>query len=135
MGGERRSGGRRTRDAVGLDGDGTSTIEQIGTEGDNAVAGVRKRLLEGGHHETLFPLQTDREVIGVLEVRSLELLTPAVQQVRGVFSTDLGIAGTWDAPRLRGGLQIKDAAASIPALSVRYEDVNGRFTFHDRRQR
>jgi len=23
---------------------------QIGTEGDNAVAGVRKRLLEGGHH-------------------------------------------------------------------------------------
>jgi hypothetical protein len=25
-------------------------VGQIGTEGDNAVAGVRKRLLEGGHH-------------------------------------------------------------------------------------
>lgn len=25
-------------------------VAQIGTEGDNAVAGVRKRLLDGGHH-------------------------------------------------------------------------------------
>jgi hypothetical protein len=25
-------------------------VAQLGTEGDNAVAGVRKRLLEGGHH-------------------------------------------------------------------------------------
>jgi len=56
----------------------------------------------------------------------LEALTPALQRVNGVFSADLGIAGTWDAPRLRGGLQISDAAATIPALSVRYEDVNGR---------
>jgi hypothetical protein len=27
-----------------------TSVGQIGTEGDNAVAGVRKRLLEGGHH-------------------------------------------------------------------------------------
>lgn len=27
-----------------------SAVGQIGTEGDNAVAGIRKRLLEGGHH-------------------------------------------------------------------------------------
>jgi hypothetical protein len=27
-----------------------AAVAQIGTEGDNAVAGVRKRLLEGGHH-------------------------------------------------------------------------------------
>jgi hypothetical protein len=25
-------------------------VAQLGTEGDNAVAGIRKRLLEGGHH-------------------------------------------------------------------------------------
>ena len=27
-----------------------AAVGQVGTEGDNAVAGVRKRLLEGGHH-------------------------------------------------------------------------------------
>ena len=27
-----------------------TAVGQIGTEGDNAVAGVRKRLLQGGHH-------------------------------------------------------------------------------------
>jgi len=27
-----------------------AAVAQLGTEGDNAVAGVRKRLLEGGHH-------------------------------------------------------------------------------------
>ncbi|HVH67839.1 MAG TPA: translocation/assembly module TamB domain-containing protein [Gemmatimonadales bacterium] len=62
-----------------------------------------------------------------VDLSVLEALTPAVQQVTGVFSADVGIAGTWDAPRLRGGLQISDAAATVPALSVRYEDVNGRF--------
>src|SRR5207248_1257592 len=64
-----------------------------------------------------------------VDLAVLEALTPAVQQVTGVFSTDLGIAGTWEAPRLRGGLQISGATATVPALSVRYEDVNGRFTF------
>jgi translocation and assembly module TamB len=61
-----------------------------------------------------------------VDLAVLEALTPAVQQVTGVFSTDLGIAGTWDAPRLRGALQITAAAATIPALNVRYENVNGR---------
>jgi hypothetical protein len=27
-----------------------TAVGQLGTEGDNAVAGIRKRLLEGGHH-------------------------------------------------------------------------------------
>jgi hypothetical protein len=27
-----------------------TAVGQIGTEGDNAIAGIRKRLLEGGHH-------------------------------------------------------------------------------------
>jgi hypothetical protein len=61
-----------------------------------------------------------------VDLAVLEALTPAVRQVTGVFSTDLGIAGTWDAPRLRGALQIANAAATIPDLNVRYEAVNGR---------
>ena len=61
-----------------------------------------------------------------VDLSVLEALTPAVQRVTGVFSADVGVAGTWDAPRLRGGLQITEAAATIPALNVRYEGVNGR---------
>jgi TamB, inner membrane protein subunit of TAM complex len=61
-----------------------------------------------------------------VDLSVLGALTPAVQRVTGVFSADVGVAGTWDAPRLRGGLEITEAAATIPALNVRYEGVNGR---------
>jgi translocation and assembly module TamB len=63
-----------------------------------------------------------------VDLSLLEAVTPAVRQVAGVFSADLGVAGTWDAPRLEGSLTIANAAATIPALSVRYESVNGRLT-------
>jgi translocation and assembly module TamB len=78
---------------------------------------------------------TRRQLPDTLSVRAtadsvdlsvLEAVTPGLRQVAGVFSADVGIAGTWDAPRLRGALRIAGAAASIPALDVRYEDVNGR---------
>jgi len=55
----------------------------------------------------------------------LAAVTTTVQQVEGVFNADLGIGGTWEAPRLRGGLQIGHAAATIPALNVRYANMNG----------
>ena len=63
-----------------------------------------------------------------VDLSVLEALTPSLQRVTGVFSADLGIAGTWDAPRLRGELQIANAAATVPSLSVRYEDLKGRLT-------
>jgi translocation and assembly module TamB len=43
-----------------------------------------------------------------------------------VFSADLGVGGTWDAPQLRGGLEINGAGATIPTLNVRYDDIAGR---------
>jgi translocation and assembly module TamB len=55
----------------------------------------------------------------------LAAVTTTLQQVEGVFNADLGIGGTWESPRLRGGLQIGNAAASIPALNVRYTNMNG----------
>ncbi len=61
-----------------------------------------------------------------VDLSVLEAVTPSVQRVAGVFSADVGVAGTWDAPRLRGELRIAGAAATIPALDVHYEDVNGR---------
>jgi len=61
-----------------------------------------------------------------VDLTVLEAMTPLLRQVRGVFDADLGIGGTWDAPRLRGGLDISGAAATIPTLNVRYEDIGGR---------
>jgi translocation and assembly module TamB len=61
-----------------------------------------------------------------VDLTVLEAVTPLLRQVQGVFDADLGIGGTWDAPRLRGGLEITGAAATIPALNVRYEDIGGR---------
>ena len=55
----------------------------------------------------------------------LAAVTTTLRQVEGVFNADVGIGGTWEAPRLRGGLQIGNAAATIPALNVRYTDLNG----------
>jgi len=55
----------------------------------------------------------------------LAAVTTTLQQVEGVFNADLGIGGTWEAPRLRGGLEIGNAAATIPALNVRYTNLNG----------
>ncbi|HEU5262557.1 MAG TPA: translocation/assembly module TamB domain-containing protein [Gemmatimonadales bacterium] len=61
-----------------------------------------------------------------VDLSVLEAVTPALERVVGVFSADLGIAGSWDTPRLRGALEIGGAAATIPALNVRYEDIAGR---------
>src|SRR5438105_3655117 len=58
----------------------------------------------------------------------LAAVTTTVRQVEGVFSADLGIGGTWAAPRLRGTLDIDNAAATIPALNVRYTNINGDLT-------
>jgi translocation and assembly module TamB len=63
-----------------------------------------------------------------VDLSVLEALTPLFQEVGGVFTADVGIAGTWEAPRLRGGLVIRDAAATMPALNVRYEGITGRLT-------
>ncbi|HLZ44111.1 MAG TPA: translocation/assembly module TamB domain-containing protein [Gemmatimonadales bacterium] len=60
----------------------------------------------------------------------LTAVTTTVKDVSGVFSANLGIGGTWDAPLLRGGLNIGHAAVTIPALSVRYVNINGRLNLH-----
>ncbi len=78
-------------------------------------------------HRQLSDTLAVRATADSVDLSLLEALTPAVQRVAGVFSADLGVAGTWDAPRLEGTLAIANAAATIPALSVRYQNVNGRF--------
>jgi translocation and assembly module TamB len=63
-----------------------------------------------------------------VDLSVLGAATTTVRQLEGVFTADLGIGGTWDAPQLRGGLQIEKAAVTIPALNARYTNVNGSFS-------
>jgi len=51
-----------------------AAVGQIGTEGDNAVAGIRKRLLEGGHHAN-----SEGEAQGVYD-EGYVLVTKAAKQ-------------------------------------------------------
>src|SRR5207237_2800990 len=81
---------------------------------DLSLVPVERRQLP----DTLFVRATADSV----DLSVLEALTPALRQVEGVFSADLGIAGTWDSPRLPGTLGVA-GAATIPALTVRYEAV------------
>src|SRR5213078_5298812 len=87
---------------------------------DLALAPVAQRQLR----DTLsVQARADSVDLGVLAA-----VTNTVRQVEGVFSADLGIGGTWAAPRLRGTLDIDNAAATIPALNVRYTNINGDLT-------
>jgi len=60
-----------------------------------------------------------------VDLAVLAAVTSTLRDVKGIFNADLGIGGTWESPRLRGGLDIGNAAATIPALNVRYTDMNG----------
>ncbi|HSD32190.1 MAG TPA: translocation/assembly module TamB domain-containing protein, partial [Gemmatimonadales bacterium] len=57
---------------------------------------------------------------------ALEALTTQVRDVRGLVTADVGIRGTWDAPRLDGTMRIDSAGVAIPALNVRWEGIAGR---------
>jgi hypothetical protein len=60
-----------------------------------------------------------------VDLSVLEAFTPLVREVGGVFSAEVGVAGTWRQPRLGGAVRIAQAAATIEALNVRYENLTG----------
>src|SRR2546425_6492672 len=82
---------------------------------DLALAPVERRQLP----DTL----SVRATADSVDLSLLEALTPLLKEVAGVFTADVGIAGTWQAPRLRGGVVIPGAAATIPTPHVRHEGV------------
>ncbi|MHC4956313.1 MAG: hypothetical protein ACYTGZ_20925 [Planctomycetota bacterium] len=80
----------------------------FGNEGDNAVAGVRKRLLEGGHHHN-----AEGEAKGIYEPGYVIVTKKAKQQILAASSAlrsasdDAGRKAAWDA--------FKKAADSLAA--------------------
>ncbi len=70
-----------------------------------------------------------RAVADSIDLSQLGLLDAFSTGVIGRFSTDLVLRGTWEAPVLAGHAELMGAGANLQSLRVRYEDVNGRFTF------
>jgi autotransporter translocation and assembly factor TamB len=68
-----------------------------------------------------------RALADSVDLSVLEALTPLVRDVSGVFSADARVQGTWRDPRLGGVVRIEGAAATIPELNVRYENIAGDF--------
>jgi autotransporter translocation and assembly factor TamB len=84
---------------------------------DLALADVPRRLTDG-------PLDI-RVQADSADLAMLEAFTPNARQLRGGFTADAGVEGTWDAPRLTGTIAVRDGGVSLPALGVRYDRING----------
>lgn len=62
------------------------------------------------------------------DLGALQALTSNVQELRGSFSANVGIRGTWESPQLQGRFQVDSGGVTIPSLNVRYENILGRFS-------
>ena len=60
-----------------------------------------------------------------VDLAILEAFTPNLRHVTGATDLDARIEGTWDAPRLAGWIRLRDGAATVPGLGVRYQDISG----------
>lgn len=113
---------QRLRGNVGLWRAGTRIVNvDLNLPLDLALRGVAERRLPG-------PL-TIRANADAVDLSFMDAITPAIRDVRGRLSTDVGITGTWAAPELTGQLTVRDGAATLPALGVRHQDLNGRLVF------
>ncbi|MGD8726554.1 MAG: translocation/assembly module TamB domain-containing protein, partial [Gemmatimonadales bacterium] len=55
-----------------------------------------------------------------------EAITPTVRDLAGTLDADFGVEGTWENPELAGGITVQEGSATLPALGVRYRQLNGR---------
>ena len=85
---------------------------------DLALASVARRQLPG---DIVIRGRADSVDLGVIEA-----FTPNLRKVLGTLAIDATVGGTWDAPRLGGYVQVRDAAMYVPGLRVTYGPINGR---------
>lgn len=64
-----------------------------------------------------------------VDVGKLGLLDAFVSGAAGRVSADLVVRGRWDEPSLSGHAFVRQAAATVQSLNVRYDDVSGNFSF------
>jgi len=61
-----------------------------------------------------------------VDLALLSAVSPLIRQTEGRLTVDVGVEGTWDAPRLAGIFRVTDGAATLPALGVRHQDLQVR---------
>ena len=83
---------------------------------DLAFAGVRDRKLDG-------PLYV-RATADSADLGLLEAFTKNLRRVRGALDADVTLTGRWSDVVLGGSVRVTDAAATIPGLGVRWEQMN-----------
>ena len=84
---------------------------------DLGLTGVEQRRVDG-------PLQVRAQADSV-DLGIVEALTPAIRGVRGRLQVDAEVEGTWDTPRLRGSLAVRNGSMEVPGLGVRFGSVTG----------
>ena len=84
---------------------------------DLGIVGVEQRRVAG-------PLQVRAKADSV-DLGIVEALTPAIRQVRGRLAVDAEVTGTWDTPRLKGNMAVRNGSMEIPGLGVRFGSVTG----------
>ena len=80
---------------------------------DLALKTVRRRQVEG-------PLSV-RAIADSTDLAVLEAFTRNLRRVRGTLRADVEIGGSWQAPRLAGFVDLRDASAQVPGLGVQYD--------------
>ena len=85
---------------------------------DLALTGVARRQLPGTLTLAARADSTDLALFSAV--------TRTIREPRGVISFNLAFGGTWETPRLAGFAELRNAAVSVPALGVRYRDINAR---------
>jgi hypothetical protein len=85
---------------------------------DLALGKVKNRELPG---PILIRAHSDSSDMAILEA-----VTRSVRKVTGSLAVDAELGGTWDQPALSGFIALREAAATLPGLGVRYENINAR---------
>ncbi|HTK55985.1 MAG TPA: translocation/assembly module TamB domain-containing protein, partial [Gemmatimonadales bacterium] len=83
---------------------------------DLAFSGVRDRKLSG-------PLYV-RATADSADLGLLEAFTKNLRRVRGALDADVTLTGQWNDVALGGNVTVTNAAATIPGLGVRWEEMN-----------
>ncbi len=90
---------------------------------DLALAGVARRQLTG-------PLTLSARADST-DLALFSAVTRTIREPRGMISFNMEFGGTWEAPRLAGFAELRNAAVTVPALGVRYSEINTRLALAD----